>query len=35
LIVAQAGFGKTTLITQWLEERGHAAAWVTFDPSDG
>jgi LuxR family maltose regulon positive regulatory protein len=34
LIVAPAGFGKTTLLTQWLDERGHDAAWVTFDPSD-
>jgi LuxR family maltose regulon positive regulatory protein len=34
LVVAPAGYGKTTLVSAWLEERERNAAWVTFDPSD-
>jgi LuxR family maltose regulon positive regulatory protein len=38
LVRAPAGFGKTTLLTQWygeLRASGMAAGWLSFDPSDG
>ncbi len=31
LVVAPAGYGKTTLIASWLESCGLPAAWVAFD----
>jgi len=31
LVVAPAGYGKTTLIADWLETCGLPFAWVTFD----
>ncbi len=34
LIAAPAGFGKTTLIADWLAQRELPAAWVTLDPGD-
>ncbi|MCC6314932.1 MAG: AAA family ATPase [Thermomicrobiales bacterium] len=34
LITAPAGFGKTTLIAQWLAASDGAAGWVTLDPGD-
>jgi LuxR family transcriptional regulator, maltose regulon positive regulatory protein len=36
LISAPAGFGKTTLITTWLNETGRQprAAWLSLDPDD-
>jgi LuxR family maltose regulon positive regulatory protein len=36
LISAPAGFGKTTLITSWLNETGRQprAAWLSLDPDD-
>ncbi|MBC6402924.1 MAG: hypothetical protein GDA35_04755 [Hyphomonadaceae bacterium] len=37
LIVAPAGFGKSTLLCQWftaLKDAGHTAAWLTLDESD-
>jgi LuxR family maltose regulon positive regulatory protein len=36
LIVAPAGFGKTCLVSQWLDEtkRVHFKAWVNLDPDD-
>jgi LuxR family maltose regulon positive regulatory protein len=36
-IVAPAGFGKTTLMTEWheaLRQRGDAVAWLTLDEDD-
>lgn len=36
-IVAPAGFGKTTLMTEWheaLRQRGNAVAWLTLDEDD-
>lgn len=38
LLVAPAGFGKSTLLTQWLNalpENGTAFAWITLDEDDG
>ncbi|XXX74173.1 LuxR C-terminal-related transcriptional regulator [Sorangium sp. So ce134] len=35
LIVAPAGYGKTTLVSQWLSERPAPHAWLTLDRADG
>lgn len=34
LIAAPAGFGKTTLLSAWLERAPFSAAWVSLDPAD-
>jgi LuxR family maltose regulon positive regulatory protein len=34
LVIAPAGYGKTTLISSWLEERALPYAWLTLDKSD-
>jgi LuxR family maltose regulon positive regulatory protein len=34
LISAPAGFGKTTLITSWLEQAHLPAAWISLDQDD-
>ena len=34
LITAPAGFGKTTLIADWLSQRNLPAAWVSLDAGD-
>ncbi len=34
LISAPAGYGKTTLIVEWLREVGSPAAWVSLDEGD-
>ncbi|GLU37307.1 LuxR C-terminal-related transcriptional regulator [Pseudomonas sp. NBRC 100443] len=36
LVQAAAGFGKTSLLSQWWHALGqvHCAAWLTLDPSD-
>ncbi|SRR5216683_2555023 len=34
LISAPAGFGKTTLLAQWLAESSPAAAWLSLEPAD-
>ena len=34
LISAPAGFGKTTLLAQWLARRGNNAAWLSLEPED-
>src|ERR687894_2248348 len=34
LISAPAGFGKTTLISEWISGCGRAAAWLSLDESD-
>src|ERR1035441_9198783 len=37
LVSAPAGFGKTSLLTQWLAEvagHGHTVAWLALDQSD-
>ena len=33
LISAPAGYGKTMLISQWLEQRGNNYAWISLDQS--
>ena len=34
LISAPAGFGKTTLVSEWIANRGHPAAWLSLDEND-
>jgi LuxR family maltose regulon positive regulatory protein len=34
LLSAPAGFGKTTLLSTWLVDRGYPVAWVSLDPGD-
>jgi len=34
LVLAPAGYGKTTTVARWLATRGLNAAWFTFDPGD-
>jgi LuxR family maltose regulon positive regulatory protein len=34
LVVAPAGFGKTTLLSQWALANGHAFAWVSVEEPD-
>ena len=34
LVSAPAGFGKTTLVGQWLDQAAHPAAWVSVDEDD-
>jgi LuxR family maltose regulon positive regulatory protein len=34
LISAPAGFGKTTLASEWIASRDHAVAWVSLDEGD-
>ncbi len=33
-VVAPAGYGKTTLLSQWAERNGQAFAWVSVDKGD-
>jgi LuxR family transcriptional regulator, maltose regulon positive regulatory protein len=33
-VVAPAGFGKTTLLSQWAERNGRSFAWVSVDEAD-
>ena len=34
LVSAPAGFGKTTLLSQWIENRNHSATWLSLEESD-
>jgi LuxR family transcriptional regulator, maltose regulon positive regulatory protein len=34
LVSAPAGFGKTTLVVQWLEARGYPTAWLSLHEDD-
>jgi len=34
LISAPAGFGKTTLVSQWVAGCGRPAAWLSLDEGD-
>ncbi len=35
LLTAPAGYGKTTLLAQWVHDSGHRCAWVTLEATDG
>jgi LuxR family maltose regulon positive regulatory protein len=35
LVSAPAGFGKTTLVGEWVAGCGRAAAWLSLDEGDG
>jgi ATP-dependent transcriptional regulator len=34
LVTAPAGFGKTTLVSEWLRQQTCPAAWVSLEPTD-
>jgi len=34
LVCAPAGFGKTTLLTEWLQTIDHSTAWLSLDEKD-
>ncbi len=34
VVVAPAGFGKTTLVVQWLHAKPRASAWLSLDAND-
>lgn len=34
LVCAPAGFGKTTLISEWLSQSDHSSAWLSLDEQD-
>jgi len=34
IVTAPAGYGKTTLVTQWLHESNASYCWLALDPSD-
>ena len=34
LIAAPAGFGKTTLLAEWIPQSGRAVSWVSLDEAD-
>src|SRR5919202_5745419 len=34
LVVAPAGFGKTTLVSAWLADCGRPSAWLSLDEGD-
>lgn len=34
LITGPAGYGKTTLATQWISQLNHAVAWLSLDSND-
>src|SRR5512147_1547362 len=34
LVSAPAGYGKTTLVSNWLRETGISSAWLSLDESD-
>ena len=34
LVSAPAGFGKTTLVSEWIAQRGRPTAWLSLDEGD-
>ena len=34
LVSAPAGFGKTTVVSEWIREGGYPAAWLSLDKND-
>ena len=35
LVSAPAGYGKSTLVSQWAESRQEPCAWLSLDDTDG
>jgi LuxR family maltose regulon positive regulatory protein len=35
LVSAPAGYGKSTLVSHWLETRDGSSAWLSLDQTDG
>ncbi len=35
LVAAPAGYGKSTLVSHWIESLDHPAAWLSLDVADG
>ncbi|MGB5708741.1 MAG: hypothetical protein WBM41_18175, partial [Arenicellales bacterium] len=35
LVSAPPGYGKSVLVSEWVRLRGHSAAWLSLDESDG
>ena len=33
-VVAPPGYGKTTLLAQWAQRKGHRVGWITVDSHD-
>ncbi len=34
LVLAPAGYGKSTTVSSWLEQCGHRTAWLSLDEED-
>ena len=34
LVSAPAGYGKTTIVAQWIDKNNHSCAWYSLDNSD-
>ncbi|HLO16442.1 MAG TPA: hypothetical protein VK206_16540, partial [Anaerolineales bacterium] len=34
LVSAPAGFGKTTMVSEWIRYCGHPTAWLSLDKND-
>jgi LuxR family maltose regulon positive regulatory protein len=34
LVSAPAGFGKTTVVSEWIRDCGHPTAWLSLDKND-
>ncbi|HEX6305132.1 MAG TPA: LuxR C-terminal-related transcriptional regulator [Anaerolineales bacterium] len=34
LVSAPAGFGKSTIVSEWIQDRGHPTAWLSLDKND-
>ena len=35
LVSAPAGFGKTTLVSEWVDQHEEPVAWLSLDDGDG
>ncbi|MEZ4580324.1 MAG: hypothetical protein R3A10_01490 [Caldilineaceae bacterium] len=34
MMLTMAGYGKSSLVSSWLESSDHAHVWISLDPSD-